>query len=267
MGQKTRSIDVELTIAEAPETVWRAITEAEHIVRWFALGAETKPGVGGYIGLSWNLKEFEPGRCEITDWQPSERLAMTWRAGPDRPRELPVEIELQRSDGGTLLKLTHSGFLSDASWDEEYESHARGWNYELRSLKIYLERQFGRTRRYVVQRFPAPDIADTWRRTVGEGGAFRPAVAALKEGAEFALGLPTGATTGAELVYHFEGRDFVVIADLLKAGILRLGIEFVAGVPELWVWAFSWQLDQAGLEAAARPILNALGERLAPPAA
>jgi len=61
MNDKTRNIEVELPIAESPETVWRAITEADEIVRWFALRAESEPGVGGHIGLSWNLKEFEPG--------------------------------------------------------------------------------------------------------------------------------------------------------------------------------------------------------------
>lgn len=263
MKQNTRDIEVELSIAKPPDTVWRAITEADEIVRWFALAAETEPGVGGHIGLSWNLKEFEPGRCRITAWEPGRRLRFTWHAGPEQPRELPVEIVLRHSDGGTLLKLTHSGFLSDESWDEEYESHARGWNYELRSLRFYLERQLGRTRQYVLRKFPVADMAATWRSTVGQDGAFRPAMANLAEGAEFLLGLPDGTTTRAELLYQFDGRDFVVIAEVLKAGIFRLGIEVVGGVPELWVWAFSWQLGQADLEAVAEPLLNALQSKLA----
>jgi len=262
MNDKTRNIEVELPIAESPETVWRAITEADEIVRWFALRAESEPGVGGHIGLSWNLKEFEPGRCEITAWEPNERLCMTWRAGPGEPRELPIEIVLRRTDGGTLLKLTHSGFLSDASWDEEFESHARGWNYELRSLRFYLERHLGRSRQYLLRKFPVDDMKKTWRQTVGKAGAFRPATDALAEGAEFMLGLPNGTTTAAELLYSFPGRDFVFAADVLKAGIFRIGLEVVSGEPQLWIWAFSWQLDQAALEGVARPIFDALDQRL-----
>jgi uncharacterized protein YndB with AHSA1/START domain len=52
MTDSQRSIEREIFICAEPDRVWRAITEAEEIVNWFALEAESEPDVGGYIGLS-----------------------------------------------------------------------------------------------------------------------------------------------------------------------------------------------------------------------
>lgn len=263
MAKKTRKIERELFIASDPARVWRALTEAEQIVNWFALKADSQPGIGGHISLFWDLKATEPDRCHILDWQPEARLLMTWRDAPGGEHELPVEITLARREGGTLLRLVHSGFLSDASWDEEYESHGRGWSYELRSLKFYLERQFGRTRRYVLERFPLRQGSNSaWREIVGPSGVFAAAVDDLAEGAEFLLGLPAGAATVAELLYALDGRDFVAAADVLQGGLFRVALEVVSGVPEVWVWAFSWNLDQADLMAVAQPIYRDIRRRL-----
>jgi uncharacterized protein YndB with AHSA1/START domain len=262
MSDNTRSIEREIFIDAEPERVWRAITEAEEIVNWFALEAESQPGVGGYIGLSWNLKAVEPGRCHIVEWDPGARLLMTWRDAPGGEHELPVEITVERRGGGTLLRLVHSGFLSDASWDEEYESHGRGWSYELRSLKFYLERQADRRRRHVLERFTfAGDRAAGWRAVVGPSGAFAPAVEEPAEGAEFALTLPDGTTSPAELLYAFDDRDFVAAADVLQGGLFRVALEMAPDGPEVWIWAFSWQMSQADLKATVQPMYEAVAAR------
>lgn len=264
MSDGTRSIEREIFIGMEPERVWRALTEAGEIVNWFALAAESEPGVGGFVSLSWDLKAVEPDRCHILEWEPGTRLRMTWRDAPGGVHELPVEITLEGRDGGTLLRLVHSGFLSDESWDEEYESHGRGWSYELRSLKFYLERQRGRRRRHVLERFPLDgDPVTGWRAVVGPSGGFAPALGVPAEGAEFLLGLPNGETTRAELLFAFDDRDFVAAADVLHGGLFRIALEMVSGAPEIWVWAFSWRMSEAELEATMRPIHEALGARLA----
>lgn len=264
MAKATRSIEREIFIASDPERVWQALTDAEQIVNWFALKADSRPGIGGHISLSWELKAIEPDRCHILDWQPGSRLLMTWRDAPGGDNELPVEITLSRREGGSLLRLVHSGFLSDASWDEEYESHGRGWSYELRSLKFYLERQFSRTRRHVLERFPLPNgNMSAWREIVGPSGGFSAAVDDLVEGAGFFLGLPNGTRTAAELLYSLDGRDFVAAADVLQGGLFRIALEIVSDVPEVWVWAFSWSLDQKALIAMVQPMYGAIRQRLA----
>ncbi len=260
----TRSIERELFINADIEQVWEAFTEARHIVNWFAPIAESEPGPGGFIRLNWDMKSVEPGHCHILDWQPPHRLVMTWRDAPGGQHELPVLLELARRDGGTLLRLVHSGFLSDASWDEEFDSHGRGWSYELRSLRYYLERQFGRPRRYVMQRLRLPDRdpAAGWLATVGAAGEFRVAMEGLAEGAEILLGLPGGPNTAAEILFAHPGKDFAATAAILRGGVFRLAMETMTGVPEIWVWAFSWELERPELEALMAPVYAALEARL-----
>lgn len=64
-----------------------------------------------------------------------------------------------------------SGFPLDASWDEWVEGTVRGWAYELRALKHYLERHEGQDRRALLLRrrvrLPREEV---WSRLTGAGG-------------------------------------------------------------------------------------------------
>ena len=122
----TRDIVQEHFIQAAPATVWAAFTEGQHIRNWFAPFADSDPRLGGYIHLQWDEAVGGGQQCVITEWEVERRLVMTWRDAPDEVGKLPVEVTLQARDGGTLLTLTHSGFLSDASWDDEFDSHVHG---------------------------------------------------------------------------------------------------------------------------------------------
>ncbi len=262
MTNKTRTIERDLVIDADPATVWRTITSAEEIGRWFAPFADSVTGVGGHIDLSW-MEGESLSRCHITEWNPPERLRMSWRDAPGGTHELPVEITLESRGGSTFLRLVHSGFLSDASWDDEFDSHARGWTYELRSLKYYIEEHLGRDRRFTCKRYRLEgDPAVHWRELVGPSGAFGVALDGLAEGADFLLDLPTGELTRANLVLALKDRDFVATAAALQGGIFRLALEFFTGTPEIWVWAFSWQHSEEDLKTLMTPIYAAIESRL-----
>jgi uncharacterized protein YndB with AHSA1/START domain len=262
MSESTRNIERELFIEVAPEQVWHAITEAEHIASWFAPEAQSAPGVGGHITLKWSADMQQ--RCEIHAWEPGEHLRMSWHAGPDRNTDLPVEIHLTAEEGGTRLRLVHYGFLSDASWDDEYNDHARGWAYELRSLKYYLEHQFGRARAFVHERIPLHgDLQTAWARVIGPDGVFAADRDGINAGDVFRLRLSNGQDTSATLMLELAGQDFAVITDLLNGGILRFALETAAGQPEIWVWAFSWRLAERQLRDIVQPLFDAVQERLA----
>ena len=255
----TRSIDESLLIDASPEAVWEAFTSAEQIVNWFALRSDSAPGVGGYIGLSWDLKDQEPGRCQITHWKEHEYLRMTWRDDPGGEHELPVELWLKPQDGGTALRLVHSGFLSDTSWDDEYDAHQRGWQYELRSLKYYLEQRAGLPRRHVLQLFEMDaSFADAYAAIVGGSRGFRsqPETAAI--GDPIALTLPDGRTTSGEIIYLHAGKDFVVTADVLDGGMFRISLDRYNGKIRLWVWAFSWTLPEDEIRPLIEPAFRAI---------
>lgn len=266
-NKPTRNIEESLWIAAPPDDVWNAFTRAEEIVNWFALRSESKPGVGGYIGLGWDLKDQEPGRCRITDWRENEYLRMTWRDDPGGEHELPVELWLEGKDGGTLLKLVHSGFLSEASWDDEYDAHRRGWEYELRSLKYYLENYPGRRRRHALKIFKLEEApAAVYPQVVGPDGAFRIASADLDAGRPVNMTLPDGTATSGTVIYRHPGSDFVATADVLDGGMFRVSLDRVGGETQLWVWAFSWTAGEDRVRALIEPVFDAIEGRLAVPA-
>jgi uncharacterized protein YndB with AHSA1/START domain len=259
----TRGIEREFFIHADPKRVFEAFTEAQHIMRWFAPIARSEPGVGGFINLRWDQGTFSHD-CEILEWEEGEHLLMTWHAGPSGETNLPVELRLEARDGGTLLRLVQSGFGSGESWDDEYESHARGWSYELRSLKYYVEAQFGNTRRYLLRRIPlSGDLRAAWTAIIGREGTFAFNQAELTEGDRFELRLPGGERTAAQLMLELAGQDFAAFADVLQGGLFRFALETFAGQPEIWIWAFSWHLAERELETLVKPWFDDAVERLA----
>jgi uncharacterized protein YndB with AHSA1/START domain len=52
--QKTQIIEKQIDIASSAESVWKALTNAEELKRWFPLEARVEPGKGGKI-RAWNL--------------------------------------------------------------------------------------------------------------------------------------------------------------------------------------------------------------------
>ena len=168
---------------------------------------------------------------------------MGWRAGPGEGREVPVDIRLERADGGTLLRLVHSGFLSDASWDDEFESHGRGWSFELRSLKFYLENFLGKNRQYVVERFPIPgELKDSWAAIVGAKGVFT-VPGSLEEGDEFQLKLPSGELTTSRVLYQLAGTDFAAACDILQGGLIRYQNKITESYSFIGHWDLSFIPD------------------------
>ncbi len=252
MSETPRQIEIELEIDAEPEAVWRALTEADELMRWFPPMAEVVPGPGGRIRLAWG--EDLCGDCNVKVWEPGKRLKTSWWEPPGAPvepgRALDADSLIEGKGGGTVLRLLHSGFGSDESWDDEYDSIRRGWNFELRSLRHYLEQHRGQARNLAFERIPVGgDPHRAWGRLVGQDGLFRTAVVgALAEGVRFDLQLPGGESSPATLVYQLADKDFAVILQTLGDGILRLGLETFTAQPELWVWLASWTLGGEQLE-------------------
>jgi uncharacterized protein YndB with AHSA1/START domain len=128
-------------VVEAPlEHVWRAITEADQLVRWFPDKiAEVDLRPGGAIRIEWQDGEFDDGTVDVVE-APS-RFAFRWHgAGFDSP-ETMVEFTLEPTADGTRVVVIESGFskVREEKRESAWHDNDGGWAKELGELKTYLE--------------------------------------------------------------------------------------------------------------------------------
>ncbi len=162
--ETTRGHEVTVEIDAPPELVWKAITEAEEITKWYAPEAKVTPGAGGEIWISFGKGMEGGGRIEI--WDPPRHLRATLAGGPQA-----LDYYIEAKGGSTVLRLVHSGFSRDASFDNEYDSTKNGWRMFLSILEHGLERH---------PRAPAANVTlmaqlrvpaeEAWKRLLGPGG-------------------------------------------------------------------------------------------------
>jgi uncharacterized protein YndB with AHSA1/START domain len=91
----SRSIVKTVTIDAPLEAVWKALTQAEELTRWFPVDARVQPGPGGTIWLSWG--SGAEGEAPITAWEPNRRFGWTETRGPIK---LAVDFHLETSGAG-----------------------------------------------------------------------------------------------------------------------------------------------------------------------
>src|SRR5213592_4526310 len=114
----------ETQIAAPPATVFAFLTDPERIVSWMGTEAQTELHPGGLYLLK-GINSMA-GRGTFREVVPVHRLAYSF--GWDGSEEVPpgsglIEIDLIERDGGTLLRMTHSGLPSAA----HQASHTKGW--------------------------------------------------------------------------------------------------------------------------------------------
>ena len=123
----------EVEIAAPPATVFAFLTDPEKILRWMGTEATAEPHPGGIYLVNVTGKDIARGR--FTEVIPVHRLAYSfgWEGREDVPPESSlIEIDLIDQEGGTLLRMTHSG-LPDA---EACASHEEGWAHYLGRLAV-----------------------------------------------------------------------------------------------------------------------------------
>jgi uncharacterized protein YndB with AHSA1/START domain len=167
----TRRQEHEITIDAPIESVWKAISDAEELTRWFVEEASVEPGVGGTIAISWGGDE--KGQTRIEEWEPNRKLRLTLvpfemgAAKYDGTTPMVDEYAIERRDGKTVLRLVNSGIPDTPEWDGFYNGTNSGWDSFLRTMRFYLEHHPGqpRTTIKIVGKLNGP-IEDAWTRLV-----------------------------------------------------------------------------------------------------
>ena len=123
----------EVQIAAPPATVFAFLTDPDRIVSWMGVEAMTEAHPGGLYFLK--VRSDRVARGAFREVVPVHRLAYSF--GWEGDEEVPpgsslVEIDLVDRDGGTLLRMTHSGLPNEA----QCAGHDRGWAHYLGRLGI-----------------------------------------------------------------------------------------------------------------------------------
>jgi uncharacterized protein YndB with AHSA1/START domain len=141
------TIEREVFVEAAPEVVYEVVSSPEHVRQWWPDDADFDPTPGstgeivfgdreaGGAVVALTVVEALPPRTFSFRWtQPAGQVA---RSG----NSLLVTFELIPSTGGTLLRMTETGFR-EMGWEvavleEQYREHGTGWDFYLPRLASY----------------------------------------------------------------------------------------------------------------------------------
>ena len=165
----SRKIVKEIFVQAPPDVVWRALTDAEELKRWFPVDARVQPGKGGSIWISFG--GGVEGTAPITEWEPNRRFEWTETRGAVK---LAVDFQLEARSGGTVVRLVNSGFGAGPDWDDEFHMTDGGWAFFMLHLRWYLERHRGKPRDLITFRELVPlTRAEAFLRLTGPSGLSR----------------------------------------------------------------------------------------------
>ena len=134
-AEQTRSVVIERVFPHAPEKVWRALTESPLVAQWL-MKNDFEPEVGRKFQLRAPAAPNWNGiiDCEVLVVEPMKRLSYSWGT---LGLESVVLFTLTPADGGTELRMEHSGFGADQQ--QAYKGAQYGWQRFLGALERVLE--------------------------------------------------------------------------------------------------------------------------------
>ncbi|WP_426700029.1 SRPBCC family protein [Rhodanobacter sp. Col0626] len=150
MNTSTDRIERQIQLNAPRERVWRALADAEAFGDWFGVALKGQrfvagQSVQGYIthpGYEHLLFEalverIEPERLLSFRWHPYAVDQTVDYSG--EPTTLAV-FELQDAAGGTLLRLTESGFdqIPLERRHEAFRMNSSGWDAQMENIRTYV---------------------------------------------------------------------------------------------------------------------------------
>jgi len=137
-GVAERVVDVERHIDATPDEVFTYLTDPEKYTLWKGQQAELDPRPGGLYRVRMGPDAVALG--EYVEVEPPSRVVFTWGwegSGDVPPGSTTVEITLHEDGEGTLIRLRHTGFPSEADAD----LHRAGWEMYLGRLVALATRE------------------------------------------------------------------------------------------------------------------------------
>lgn len=235
--KKDRSTEMSREIDAPVEAVWKALTEAEELQRWFPLEAtvaskEVNLTWGG--GIDWKMEIEEQKENEYLRWgydKDHHHLV------GQQARRLAVAFFLEAKKGSTMLRIVHSGFGMEESWDDLYDGVRRGWQTESISLKHYLENHAGKNRLVALAEITSKKTEEElWEVLMADGITIN--------GDHYSYKTPLGDIYEGALLFSNPPLDFCGTLQHLNNALLRVSIErFYPGADNtIWVWISAYDI-------------------------
>ena len=132
---RPQQIIVDEVFPHAPETIWKTLTSADLMSRWLGM---VPSGFEPVVGNRFTYRTTPAGewdgtiQCEVLEVIPNERFVYSWRGGHESntaygaPLDTLVTFTLEKTDGGTRLRLVHSGFVLPRN-ETAYRGMSGGW--------------------------------------------------------------------------------------------------------------------------------------------
>jgi len=129
-GDSRMSVEKTVLVPLSVDETFALLTEPERLRRWQAVTARVELRAGGEY--RWTVIPGHTASGKVTEVEPGRRIAFTW--GWEGTDDLPpgastVTITLEPVDGGTNVRLVHSGLTP-----EQAAGHLEGWNHYSKRL-------------------------------------------------------------------------------------------------------------------------------------
>jgi len=137
----TQEIVVDEFFPHAPETIWKLLTTGELIGRWLMAPTGFEPVAGKRFTFQTTSAGAWDGviHCQVLEATPNERLAYAWKGGHEQnvgygsPLDTVVTWTLSKVEGGTRLRLVHSGFVTPKN-DSAFKTMSGGWKKVVQTI-------------------------------------------------------------------------------------------------------------------------------------
>lgn len=247
---ETRTLNYELTLKANAEDVWKALTEGGEISKWFALDAKVTPGEGGSMWLSWGPQFEAETPIEIWDEPRHFRSVSEQTKADGTPRKVTVDYFVEAIDGGNCrLRLVHSGFGTNADWDDEFDAIRDGWKIFLRNLRHYIDHHQGKPAHNswtIVPTTHSPE--ECWDRLVGS--------LVTLDGERWQVNAGPGNIFNGAIDLRADGAVLGGVCEELGGALLRL--TFSPYFKAVEVTMLGYDLDKAAFEGARDAVIAAV---------
>jgi uncharacterized protein YndB with AHSA1/START domain len=144
------SIEKRIELAAPVSRVWRALTDYREFGEWFRVKLE-RPFTAGEVSrgrITWPGYEHLGWEAVVQAIEPERLFSFTWHPYSIDPQvdystETPtlVEFRLEKTETGTLLLLTESGFerIPDARRAEAFRMNENGWAQQMKNIEDYVK--------------------------------------------------------------------------------------------------------------------------------